>query len=144
LFGQQSVPIVPAAAPLPTGVVAHSTTVVAPDQWPPESDGADEAVPSDEDAEQAAGLVPTARPAGAAVDPQTLVPVGVEVRQQAVAACFADGSWRATPPDLEVPAEGFVPAADAVAAAALVVFLSGRARAQRAEPERRSGRSFRM
>jgi hypothetical protein len=146
-FRQQTIPIVPAATPVPTGVVAHSTTVVAPDQWPPvtpaESAGADEAFPSDEDAEHAAGLVPTARPAGAAVDPRVRVPVGVEVRQQAVDACFTDGSWRAMPAELGIRAEGSTPAVDVVAAAALVVCLGGCARGQRAEPERRSGRSFR-
>jgi hypothetical protein len=150
--GQQAVPIV-SAEPVPAGAVTRSLSGVAPELRPPvtpvDSDDGDEALPSEEDAEQAVGPVPTARPADAPLDLEAIVPVGVRGQPQAIDACFPDGSWRANAAELEMPAgalaaEGSAPATNAAAAAPLVFLLGGGAGAHRAETELRRRRGFRM
>jgi hypothetical protein len=149
-FGQQAVPLVSAALPVPAGVATRSLSGAAPELRPPvapaEGDDDDEVLPSEEDAEQVDGPVLTVRPAG---DPEAMVPVGMQVRQQALDAGFADSSWRANPAKLEMPvgalaAEGSAPATNAAAAATLAFFLGGCADAHRPETELRRRRGFRM
>jgi hypothetical protein len=147
-FGQQVIPIGSAALPVPA-VVTRSRSAIAADLrlpgTPVARDGGDGALPSEVDPEPEAGPVPTARPAGAPVDPEAILPGGVKARQQAVDTCFADGSRRANPAELEMPAgapaaTGSAPATDA---AALVVLLGGCAAAHREEPEPRRQRALR-
>jgi hypothetical protein len=125
---------------------------VSPELRPPvtpaDSDDGDEPLPSEEDAEQVAGPVPTARPADAPVDLEAIVPVGVKVQPQAIDACVSDSSWRANATEVEMPAgalaeEGSAPTANAAAAATLIFLLGGGAGAHRAETESRRHRGFR-
>jgi hypothetical protein len=104
--GQQVAPIVSVAMSAPAGLFMGSAGVVVRDPWPSvtraDSAGNDGDLSSDEatDGESAA------RPAGAPVNPEATARLGVEVRQQACDACFADGSWRGDPAELNRPAGG--------------------------------------
>jgi hypothetical protein len=105
-----------------------------------------EVVPSNEapGAEQAEGPTPPAWSASTPVDPDALATLGVELREQAVDAYFADVSWLVDSPELDVlapklAAEDFGPALkSAIAAAAVLVGGSGGAwRAEMASDTRR-------
>jgi hypothetical protein len=144
--GQQLAPSVSAALPVSVRMVTGPPRAVIADLGPPvrreESDGDEALLGDDAAAARPAGPVSPARPAGAPVDPEAAARAGVEVGQQACDAGFADGSGRADPGELNLPAEDSAAATDAAAAAALVVVLGGWAGAYRTEPEPRRRRGF--
>jgi hypothetical protein len=146
-FGPQAPVVVSAtAAPaaVPTGRDRASANGLIPGQRPPsrrgESSG-DAALPPDEarDTASAEGLVPGANLAGVPFDPNRDVAPGIDQRQGACDACFADGSWLAQNRDTLWAGTNFGQAPEVVAVAALA-FLGGSWSAQRTESQERRRR----